>query len=87
MAVYVDDAQIPFGRMVVCHMLADTEEELHAMAERIGLHRRWHQSPGTWRSHYDVALARRELAVLHGAIEITRREAVRVRRRHRAMCA
>jgi hypothetical protein len=29
--------------MVCCHLFADTEEELHAMAAQIGLDRRWHQ--------------------------------------------
>ena len=32
MAVYVDDMKWPFKGMMMCHMLADTSEELHAMA-------------------------------------------------------
>ena len=56
MAVYVDDMRAPFGRMVMCHMMADSTAELHAMADQIGLSRGWVQRPGTAREHYDVSL-------------------------------
>jgi len=72
MAVYVDDMRAPFGRMIMCHMLADSDDELHAMADRIGVARRWHQKAGTYQSHYDIALSKRSLAVAHGALEIDR---------------
>jgi hypothetical protein len=78
MMVYVDDMRARFGQMVMCHMLADTDEELHAMADRIGVSRRWHQCAGTHRSHYDIALSKRALAVQYGAKEITQREAGRM---------
>jgi len=72
--VYVDDAYIPFGRMKMCHMIADTEEELHEMAARIGLKREWFQD--TSRPHYDVSKSRRKLATENGAVEITTEELV-----------
>lgn len=75
MAVYVDDMRASVGRLIMCHMIADTDEELHAMADRIGVARRWHQKPDTPRSHYDIALSKRALAVTAGAIEITWRQA------------
>ena len=78
MAVYVDDMRAPYGGMIMCHMLADTDEELHAMAGRIGVTQRWHHG-----DHYDICLAKRALAVQGGAIQITKREAVEVRRRLR----
>lgn len=84
MAVYVDDMRAPFGRMVMCHMVADTDDELHAMADRIGVARRWHQKAGTHRSHYDICLAKRALAVAAGALEVTQREVARIARRKRA---
>jgi len=56
-------------------MLADSDEELHAMAMRIGVARRWWQSPErTSGSHYDIALSKRALAVQYGAKEVTQRQ-------------
>jgi len=74
MSVYVDDMNAKFGRMVMCHMVADSTEELNQMADAIGVARRWIQSPGTHREHYDVCLEKRALAVKHGAKELTWRE-------------
>lgn len=75
MTVYVDDMRARYGRMVMCHMIADTDVELHDMAARIGISRRWHQKPGTARSHYDIALSKRSLAMELGAVGITWRVA------------
>jgi hypothetical protein len=73
-----------FGRMVMCHMLADCDEELHAMAARIGVPRRWWQSPAmTSGSHYDIALSMRAKAVAFGAVEITWRQAGAMNSRRR----
>lgn len=84
MTVYVDDMRAQYGRMVMCHMLADTDVELHAMASRIGVAMRWWQSPAkTSGSHYDVALSKRALAVAAGAIEITMRQAAAMNARRR----
>ncbi len=74
MTVYVDAARARFGRMIMCHMIADTDDELHAMAERIGVSRRWHQAPPKHRSHYDIALSKRALAIAAGAVAITWRQ-------------
>lgn len=56
--------------MKMCHMIGDTEEELHAMADKIGVARKWYQG-----DHYDIALSKRALAVEAGAVEITLRQA------------
>lgn len=69
MAVYVDDVKIPYGRMFMCHMWADTLEELHAMADKIGVRRKWFQHPpkASW-DHYDICLTKKAKAVRFGAI-------------------
>jgi len=87
MAVYVDDMRAPYGRMVMCHMLADTDQELHAMAARIGVARRWHQKAGTPHSHYDICLTKRAKAVAAGAMEIGRPEVAALIQRKRAATA
>lgn len=84
MAVYVDDMQAAYGRMVMCHMLADTEDELHAMADRIGIARRWHQKKGTPHSHYDICKSKRAMAVRLGAVEIDRYKLVEIIKSKRA---
>lgn len=80
---YVDDMRAKYGRMVMCHMLADTDDELHAMAAKIGVARRWHQKPGTYQSHYDICLSKRALAVRFGAKEIERAELATLLKRKR----
>ncbi len=72
MTVYVDDAQIPFGRMKMCHLVADTLEELHAMAEQLGL-RCWFQKDASF-PHYDICLSKRERALGLGVRLIDRRQ-------------
>ena len=74
MTVFVDDMRAGYGRMVMCHMVADSDAELHAMAARIGVARRWWQAPPRHDSHYDIALSKRALAIQHGAVEITWRQ-------------
>ena len=74
MTVYVDDMRARFGRMTMCHMIADTDDELHTMADAIGVARRWHQAPPKHDSHYDIALSKRQLALQFGAVPITWRQ-------------
>ena len=76
MAVFVDTMKAPYkpahapGRTyVMSHMIADSEEELHAMAEKIGVARRWFQG-----DHYDITQSRKALAVKYGAQLISLRQ-------------
>lgn len=75
MTVYVDNQRARYGRMIMSHMVADTDEELHRMADHIGVRRRWYH-----RGHYNVCQASRARAVEAGAKEISQREAARIRR-------
>ena len=82
MSVYVDDTRARFGRMVMCHMIADSREELFAMADTIGVPRHHVQYWGWPREHFDICMTKRALALKHGAIPITRRKLImRVRSR------
>eukprot|EP00752_Nemacystus_decipiens_P015335 g13668.t1 len=74
MTVYVDDMRARFGRLIMCHMIADSAAELLAMADRIGVARRWLQNPGGPDEHFDIALSKRARAVQAGAVEITQRQ-------------
>ncbi len=61
-----------------CHMVtdADTFDELHAMAAKIGLKRLWFQG-----DHYDLTPKRREVALREGAVAVPARELVQRRLR------
>lgn len=77
--VYVDDAVTLWRGRRWAHLMADTLEELHAFAARLGLPRRAFQDK-TSGAHYDVDSELREQALRLGAVAISRhrdREQVR----------
>ena len=77
MAVYVDDFEtigMMYRGMKMCHMIADTREELLEMVDKIGVQRKWIQAYGTSREHFDICLTKKKLAIKHGAKEIGMRE-------------
>jgi len=87
MAVYVDRLRNwgwKYGPS--CHLYADTNEELHAFAARLGLKRKWFQTSPSG-PHYDLTASKRQLAVIYGVTEHTDREMVEHMRawRERAM--
>jgi len=55
--------------MIMCHMWADTDAELHAMARQVGLQEKWFQCPprASW-NHYDISLTLKAKAIALGAI-------------------
>ncbi len=84
MSVYVDNMRAAYGRMKMCHMVADSTDELLAMADRIGVARKWLQKAGTAHEHFDIALSKRALAVAAGAKEISMMDLGRIIRARRA---
>lgn len=61
----------------VSHLVADTDEELHAFAASIGLRRAYHQVSTGGLSHYDLTRGKRTQSVSRGAVEIDATEMVR----------
>lgn len=61
----------------MCHMVADTREELIAMAEAIGVNPKWIQKKDTLYEHFDISKGKRAEAIRHGAVPISSRELVR----------
>jgi hypothetical protein len=101
MTVYVDDAAIPAavrnGSRVHdsrwSHLTADSQDELHDFAARLGLKRSYFQ-PGKplggkpspfW--HYDLTAGKRQRAVQLGAVEVPAREMPRICREREARAA
>lgn len=80
MSVYIDQ-QIPCSQNrnwkynFVTHLFADTETELHEFAMKIGLKRKWFQLNRTV-NHYDLSPNKRELAITHGVIVLSIKDAV-----------
>lgn len=81
MSVYVDNMAAPLGNMIMCHMWADTIDELLTMVDKIGVQRKWIQghpvlSLDEYRNvswvHFDISRSKRTLAIKNGAIETDR---------------
>ena len=82
MSIYVDSASIPYGRMKMCHLMADSHEELTDMATTLGLsaHIQHAGQPG---EHLDVSLSKRRQAIKLGALPVRSRDLVEVVRAKR----
>lgn len=74
MAVYVDAEVIRWRGREWCHLVADSLDELHEFAARLGLQRRWFQCRNY--PHYDVTVTVRLRALQLGALDADRRTIV-----------
>ena len=86
MACYVDtvrsypNAGLRFTEF--CHLLADTRDELHDMADALGIPRRFFQEH-PWRWHHDLPEHLRPLAIELGAVEMVIHEVGALLRRRK----
>jgi hypothetical protein len=73
MAVYVDRLRDWGWRLgPSCHLIADSNEELHEFAAKLDMKRNWFQASPSG-PHYDLTAKRRAKAVQLGAIELENR--------------
>ncbi|HEY7610958.1 MAG TPA: DUF4031 domain-containing protein [Alphaproteobacteria bacterium] len=83
--VYVDDAIWLWQGRRWCHLLADSTDELHRFASRLGLHRSSYQGPPkTGTPHYDITGFERSRAIALGARPCTRAQIAIIARAARA---
>lgn len=68
MTVYVDNVKVKWRGRLWCHLVADSIEELHEFAQRLGLQRNWFQHAASY-PHYDVTVEVRQKALRVGAVE------------------
>jgi hypothetical protein len=71
MAVYVDAEAIRWRGREWCHLVADSLDELHVFAKKLGLRRQWFQEKSYY-PHYDVTMSVRDKALNFGALSIDR---------------
>ena len=81
--IYVDHARIPYGQMLMSHLMADTPEELREMAKKLEIER-YIQYPGTPKEHLDVSEYKRAEAIRMGAASVTGRQLAEIIRSKRA---
>ena len=81
--LYVDHMRHPFGRMLMNHLMADTQAELEQAIIDLGLPPGIIQHRGEPKEHLDVSESKRALALRLGAKPITGRELVEIVRRRR----
>lgn len=69
MTIYIDEFPSGWGKWTGGgHLLCTDLEELHAIADKIGLRREWFQDKTF--PHYDVQASKRRKAITNGAVEI-----------------
>ncbi len=80
--IYVDNAFKKYKGMIMCHLVADTLNELHNFAnDKLGCKASWFQDKKF--PHYDIPLSKRKITVKYGAWEITTKELVRIIKKQR----
>lgn len=88
MSVYVDKMMVclrnknwPYSQ--ACHLVADSVQELHIFAWKIGLHKSWFRDKPEL-PHYDLTYGMRNRAVFFGAIEVDSKKIVEMMKKNRS---
>jgi hypothetical protein len=87
--VYLDDWRQPARLGPVddrwSHLVADTDEELHEFAARLGMKREWfqHKASRPHQAHYDLPERSRPQALALGAVAVSWRQLGRMLRQRR----
>jgi hypothetical protein len=71
MTVYIDDAFGYHGNKPLCKLVADSERELHDMADLLGLSAKMFVGNNRIK-HYIIPTSMREKAILAGALPVTK---------------
>lgn len=75
MAIYVDNVQVVWRGRRWCHLVADSIDELHGFAEKLGLKAEWFQHRASY-PHYDITIEVRARALGLGALQGTRTQII-----------
>ena len=77
--LYVDNPKIEYGRMKMCHMLADSSIELRRACIALALDPAYIEHVGKANEHININMAKRKLAIEKlGAKEVSSRQLVRI---------
>ena len=74
--IYVGKNKYKFKSFIMSHLVADSIEELHKMAQILDLKRSWFQDGK--RLHYDISQTKKKQAIKLGAIEINDRQIIKL---------
>lgn len=75
--VYIGTREYKYGNMKMSHMIADTLDELHEMADKLLIDRK-HFQDKRGKPHYDICKKNKQKAILFGAILISDKEIVKI---------
>ena len=78
--VYVGKREYKYQRMIMSHMVADSLDELHEMAQNVGVAKRHFQNKEA-KPHYDICKQNKLKAIEQGAIEVDDRKIVELCRK------
>jgi hypothetical protein len=74
-ACYVDrlidyTGRVPYRHKVWCHLVADSDDELMACADALGVSEVWLQGTRGWDAHFDLPAPLRPAALSLGAVDV-----------------